>query len=238
MKEGGTGVPPVVLVHPQDASATLRKRRGAYLPHWTLDGAWYAVTFRLWDSLPQHIVEFWLAERKNIVKTAEQMNRPLSKHEEQRLAHLYSEKVERYLDAGYGSCYMKDGRVAGIVANALLHFEGQRYDLAAWCVMPNHVHAVVQPFAGTKNTGGTPVPPSEVPDILHSWKSFTAKEANKLLRRSGDFWQAEYYDHLIRDEADFRHSIKYVLQNPIKAGLKNWRWVGVGKRWHGHPARG
>ena len=126
--ESGTGVPPVSVDqdHAQDERATLKKRRGAYLPHWTLDDAWYAVTFRLWDSLPQHVVEAWLFERKNIVKTAEQMKRPLSKHEEQRLAHLYSEKVERYLDAGYGFCYMNDGRIARIVASALLHFEGQR----------------------------------------------------------------------------------------------------------------
>jgi REP element-mobilizing transposase RayT len=238
--KSGAGTPPVSVNedYAQDNPATLKKRRGAYLPHWTLDGAWYAVTLRLWDSLPQQVVEFWLFERKNIVKTAEQMKRPLSKHEEQRLAYLYSEKVERYLDAGYGSCYMKDDRIAGIVAGALLHFEGKRYNLAAWCVMPNHVHAVVQPFAGMATTEGMPVPRSELPDILHSWKSFTAKEANKLLRRSGEFWQAEYYDHLIRDAADFRHSVRYVLENPIKAGLKNWKWVGVGKLWHGHPARG
>jgi hypothetical protein len=64
--------------HAQDARATIRKRHGAYLPHWTRDDAWYAVTFRLWDSLPQHVIESWLFERKNIVKTAEQMKRPLS----------------------------------------------------------------------------------------------------------------------------------------------------------------
>lgn len=115
--ESGTGVRP---------APELKKRRGAYLPHWTRDNAWYAVTFRLWDSLPQHVIESWLFERKNIVKTAEQMNRPLSKHEERRLAHLYSEKVERYLDAGYGTCYMNDDRVAVVVANALLHFDGSR----------------------------------------------------------------------------------------------------------------
>jgi len=157
------------------------------------------------------------------------MKRPLSKHEEDRLAYLYSEKVERYLDAGYGSCYMKDDRIAEKVATALMHFEGQRYNLAAWCVMPNHVHVVVQLFAGI--TGGTPgpraMPHGALPDILHSWKSFTAKEANKLLARSGDFWQAEYYDQLIRNEADFRRAVKYVLDNPIKAGLKNWKWVAV-----------
>ena len=202
----------------------INKRHGAYLPHWTRDGAWYAVTFRLWDSLPQRVIESWLFERKNIVKTAEQMKRPLSDHEERKLAHLYSEKVERYLDAGHGSCYMNDGRVSALVAKALHHFDGLRYSLAAWCVMPNHVHVVVQPFAGATATA---VPHSEFPDILHSWKSFTAKEANKLLRRSGEFWQAEYYDHLIRGEADFRHAVKYVLENPLKAGLKNWKWVGT-----------
>lgn len=209
------------------AQAAVEKRHGAYLPHWTRDGAWYALTFRLWDSLPQHVIESWLFERKNIVKTAEQMNRPLSEHEELRLAHLYSEKIERYLDAGYGSCYMNDNRVAEVVANALFHFDGLRYLLAAWCVMPNHVHVVVQPFAGKTTTGGTPVPHADLPDILHSWKSFSSKEANKLLRRSGDFWQAEYYDHLIRDETDFRHAVRYVLDNPVKAGLKNWKWVGL-----------
>jgi len=218
--ESGTGVSPV---------SDIKKRHGAYLPHWTRDAAWYSVTFRLWDSLPQQVIDSWLFERKNIVKTAEQMKRPLSKHEEERLAHLYSEKVERYLDAGFGSCYMKDGRIAREVSNALLHFEGQRYNLAAWCVMPNHVHAVVQPFAGVTNTGGTPVPQCELPGILHSWKSFTAKEANRLLGRSGDFWQAEYYDHLIRDETDFAHAVRYVLNNPTKAGLKNWKWVGVAR---------
>lgn len=207
-KESATGVPPVTEI---------KKRRGAYLPHWTREDGWYSVTFRLWDSLPQHVIETWLLERKNIVKTAEQMKRPLSEHEERRLAHLYSEKVERYLDNGYGSCFMKDERVANQVRDVLLHFDGVRYSLAAWCVMPNHVHVVVQPFG--KTTGGTPVPLSELPDILHSWKSFSAKKANKLLRRSGEFWQAEYYDHLIRSEADFRHAVRYLLEIPLKPDL-------------------
>ena len=210
----------------------IKRRHGAYLPHWTRDRAWYAVTFRLWDSLPKHIIESWLFERKNILKTAEQMKRALTDSEERRLAHLYSEKVERYLDAGHGSCFMKDQRVAALVANALHHFDGERYSLAAWCVMPNHVHVVIQPFAGM-TTAGTAVPHSELSEILHSWKSFTSKEANKLLRRSGVFWQAEYYDHLIRNEGDFRHAVRYVLDNPIKAGLKNWKWVELtecGKR--------
>ena len=122
---------------------------------------------------------------------------------------------------------MNDDRVAVVVSNALLHFDELRYSLAAWCVMPNHVHVVVKPFSGVTTTAGTAVPLAELPEILHSWKSFTAKEANKLLRRSGEFWQTEYYDHLIRNESDFRHAVRYVLNNPIKAGLKNWKWVGL-----------
>lgn len=211
----------------------IKKRYGAYLPHWTRDSAWYAVTFRLWDSLPKHIIESWLFERKNIVKTAEQMKRALTDSEERRLAHLYSDKVESYLDAGHGTCFMKNDRVAELVMTALQHFDERRYALAAWCVMPNHVHVVIQPFAGKTTTAGTAVPHSELSEILHSWKSFTSKEANKLLRRSGDFWQAEYHDHLIRNEADFRYAVRYVLDNPIKAGLRNWKWVGLtdcGKR--------
>jgi len=216
-----TGIPPVTEIH---------KRPGAYLPHWTRDGGWYAVTFRLWDSLPQQVVDSWLFERKNIIKTAEQVKGPLSDHEERRLAHLYSEKVERYLNAGYGSCFMKDPRVATLIQSALFHFSEVRYSLAAWCVMPNHVHVVVQPFGRREITAGTAVPHAELSDILHSWKSFTSKEANKLLERSGEFWQAEYYDHLIRNEADFRRAVRYVLKNPINARLKDWRWVGVTER--------
>lgn len=83
--------------------------------------------------------------------------------------------------------------------------------------MPNHVHAIVQPLAG-----------NELHDILHSWKSFSSKGINRLLGRSGPFWQPEYYDHLIRNERDFLRQVDYVLTNPQRAGLTNWKWVGSG----------
>ena len=227
MPRRGTGVPPVVnqlhsegctLPQTHSTESVISKRRGAYLPHWTADNAWYAVTVRLWDSLPQNVLNSLVLERTNIIRTANQMNRPLSKYETERLDYLYSEKVESYLDAGYGSCFMNDNRVARIVATAFSFFDLERYQIAAWCVMPNHAHVVFQPFQ-----------PFELSDILHSWKSFSAKEANKILKRSGDFWQSEYYDHLIRDQEDYAHSVNYGLGNPLKAGLKNWQWVGRGK---------
>ncbi|MEW6380496.1 MAG: transposase [bacterium] len=228
----GTGVPPVKhaatvipsVIHGQDAHATLICRQGAYLPHWTQEGATYAVTFRLFDSLPATVLKEWLFERENIVKTAAQSGRTLSDSERHRLASLHSQKIEAWLDRGQGCCCLRDERVAAIVENALRHFDGQRYYLIAWCIMPNHVHVVLTPTQG-----------HDLPAILHSWKSYTSKEINRLLGRSGELWQSEYYDHLIRDEKDFYKQVEYVLQNPDGAGLSNWRWVGTGNCFTGVP---
>jgi REP element-mobilizing transposase RayT len=90
--------------------------------------------------------------------------------------------------------------------------------------MPNHVHVVFT----VKSTGGEL--DSDLIPILHSWKSFTAHKANKLLKRHGEFWQSEYYDHLIRSEDEFSHYVNYTIQNPVKAGLchawREWPWTG------------
>lgn len=81
--------------------------------------------------------------------------------------------------------------------------------------MPNHMYVVVQPSGGHDLSG-----------ILHSWKSFTAKEANRLLERTGEFWQKESYDRIVRAAGDLENTVRYVRENPRKAGLHNWRWVG------------
>ena len=193
-------------------------RHGAYLPHWSREDAIYAVTFRLADSLPESVVKAWRFEREDLVRTACQLECPLTAAEEARLDTLFSEMVEKYLDAGEGACWMGSETVAGIVAGALQQFDGERYGLFAWCVMPNHVHAVVQPF-----------PACPLPNIVHSWKSFTSHEANHALGTTGQFWQPEPYDHLIRDQEDLDRQIEYVLSNPLRAGLKNWKWVGRGR---------
>lgn len=199
--------------HCEDA---IHVRKGAYLPHWTKPCSLYSVTFRLADSLPQSVIKSWLAQRRDIIQTAKQMGRLLTEHEEKRLQYLFSDRLDRYLDAGYGSCWMKQHEIAKIVSGALKHFDGERYQLVAWCVMPNHVHTVVQPFPGY-----------ELSDILHTSKSYTGNKANKALRRRGPFWQHESYDHLIRDDKDLSHAIEYVLDNPVNAGLRNWVWTGL-----------
>lgn len=208
----GTGVPPV---RKTDTASELLIRQGAYLPHWTRDGAVYAITFRLADSLPRNVLDSWRTERDGIVVNARQQGRPLKWEEVSRLEELHSEKVEKYLDAGHGACWLRDARIAPLVQGALKHFDNERYRLLAWSVMPNHVHAVIQASPGQK-----------LPAILHSWKSHTAHAANKILDRTGEFWQAEYYDHLIRDEEELLHAVKCTWENPQAAGLSDWMWRG------------
>jgi hypothetical protein len=271
----GSGVPPAG--HPVDVSVSaenaelhltcgrdahttptlpIQKRHSRYLPHWTREGATYAVTFRLGDSLPSPVLETIRREREDIVATARQTGRELSEDEQRRLGRLYSQKMEKYLDQGAGACWMARPEIAAVVAEALLFFAEEggaggtpappseasakpesvpspsdqfishpsrpmvvpRYRLHAWCVMPNHVHVVVEPLQGYT-----------LPEILHSWKSFTAKQANRLLGRKGIFWQDEYYDHLVRSEGDYDRVVSYTESNPNNAGLRDWAWVSTRK---------
>src|SRR3990172_875898 len=192
----------------------LRIRSRGRLPHWETEQGIYFVTFRLYDSLPAEAVRAIEFERQGIVQTAKQMGRDLSTSERIRLARLFTEKIERLLNAGIGSSCLKSPQVAQLVVSALEHFDGTRYRLFAWCVMPNHVHLVFQTLPG-----------EELATILRSIKTYTARRANALLRRRGPFWQREYYDHLIRDDREFVRIVAYVADNPAKAGLKNWPWV-------------
>ena len=206
------GVPPMRAT-PEDQPLHIRK--GAHLPHWTKLGSIYAVNFRLADSLPQEVLSSWRAERDSIIQNARSQNRPLSEEENDRLTKLFSERVEKFLDAGRGACWLNNPQVASVVREALQYFDGQRYELLAWSIMPNHVHAVIcslENFALEK--------------ILHSWKSFTAKKANQILGRQGEFWQAESYEHLIRNEGELIHCCEYAWENPDAAGLEGWNWRG------------
>lgn len=150
-------------------------RHGANLPHWTREGATYSVTFRLGDSLPRAAIQRLLSlqrtsERKSEVGAALTLEELVRRSREKHDAYM------SLLDEGHGECLLARPEVADVVAGALKHFDGSRYRLHAWCVMPNHVHVVFQPLDG-----------HTLPEILHSWKSFTAKQTNRLLGRTGAF---------------------------------------------------
>jgi REP element-mobilizing transposase RayT len=130
--------------------------------------------------------------------------------------------LEKYLDsAAVGPTWLSDSRVADLVSAALHHRDGKVYRLDAFSIMPNHVHCVFRPLIRDRA-------PYSLSSIMHSWKRNTAQQANQLLKRSGGFWAHENFDHYIRDRAELDKIVKYVLQDPVKAGLADnwddWRW--------------
>jgi REP element-mobilizing transposase RayT len=194
----------------------IHRRHGAHLPHWTRQGEIYFVTFRLWDSLPQSVLREYHEElREEINRREAFVGRVLNQEETSAVRRKLLGRVERFLDAGQGSCVLSNPVAAEIVQRALGFFQGQRYLLHAWSVMPNHVHAVLTPCEGYG-----------LSTILHSWKSYTSHRINAALHRQGHLWQQEYFDHLIRGPNGFDRFVRYTLENPTKAGLQDWPWVG------------
>ncbi len=185
-----------------------------YLPHFDAAGVYQAITYRLADSLPQEVVERIEREIGDL---------PPDEHAEER-----RQRCEVWLDRGLGACHLGDQRIAGIVLDAWLHFAGQRYDLCAWVVMPNHVHALIRERPGFP-----------LARVIDSWKTWTARRANLALGRSGTFWQADYWDRFIRDERHYLAAVAYIHDNPAKAGLAGsaaeWGWSSA--REHGRAAR-
>jgi REP element-mobilizing transposase RayT len=174
-----------------------------YLPHWDHPGMIQSINFRLADSLPSAV----------IAKLKAELSLVPSKTREVELRR----QLEQYLDAGHGECWLRQSSVALTVQNALLHFDEDRYRLLCWCIMPNHVHVLIETRAQFPLAG-----------LLHSWKSFTGHEANKFLRREGEFWQREYFDRYVRNAEHYESVIAYIEENPVKAGLSkiktDWPW--------------
>jgi REP element-mobilizing transposase RayT len=199
---------------------TLKKHKGSNLPHWNCEKAIYHVRFRLADSIPDKKRQQWLEERKLILNSPSFRNKELNREERDRLKFLFSEKIEKYLEAGYGESHLRRSESARIVREALEHFNEIRYYLHAWSIMPNHVHVIVEPVRGY-----------DIKRIVQTWKSFTARRINQLLRRTGQLWEKESYDHIIRSEKEYWFQIDYVWNNPEKAGLTNflrWKVAGTG----------
>jgi REP element-mobilizing transposase RayT len=213
-KTGGTPVPLPFTGFDKSRPAAIKSR---HLPHWQQEGVTYFVTFRLADSLPKEVYEQWRHERETALRTVEQassLSQPLAEAQAEGLAEEFREKLEAHLDEGRGECWLQNPAVAGIVEKALRHFDGERYLLGIYVIMPNHVHLFVRPVMG-----------HTLSEILHSWKSFTAKEANHVLGRTGGFWQDESFDHIIRDEQSLERFGRYIRENPIKAGLREGLYI-------------
>lgn len=169
------------------------------------------ISYRLYDSVPQKVIEAWKEELK--VTEMTMSNDPR--------VEILRKRIDKYEDAGYGQCFLQDPRIASMIQENLFHFNGVRYNVLNWCIMPNHVHVLIEVKEGwTLST------------IMHGWRSYTAHQANKILGRTGDFWMDEYFDRYIRDEKHLETVVNYIDNNPVKAGLVDeahkWPWCRLG----------
>ena len=170
-----------------------------YLPHRDEPGLTQFVTFHLADSFPVALSTEWAG----LLKIEDVRER--------------RKLLQAYLDRGRGECHLRRPEFARLVEDALRHFQGQRYELRAWVVMPNHVHALFK------------LDVVSMSDIVKSWKRHTAREANRVMGRTGNsFWQEDYWDTWMRDEEHEITTRRYIENNPVKAFMvrdaKEWPW--------------
>lgn len=172
-----------------------------YLPHLDAPCEIQAITFRLGDSVPKKVIESWKKELEQS---------PLAERE-------VRTRLAKYEDAGHGCCLLAEPENASIVQESLLHGDSEHYRLLEWCIMPNHVHVLVETFPG--RTLGS---------IVKAWKTFTARAINKRRGKSGTLWALDYHDRYIRDQEHLDSAKSYIRNNPVHAKLcshsDEWPW--------------
>ncbi len=176
------------------------------LPHWQQTGAAYFVTFHLADSVPKTLRDDWEAEREIWRRLHPE---PWTAAVEREYHERFSGAMERWLDAGHGSCVLRRPECRAIVAGALRYFDGDRCAQLAWVAMPNHVHALFVLHGEWT-----------LEKLLQSWKRHSARGINTLIGATGEsLWQKDYFDRLIRDRKHFENCVRYIRRNPAKARL-------------------
>jgi hypothetical protein len=119
-------------------STRVHTRSRGYLPHWEIDNAIYFITYRLADSLPRHVVEQLRDEYAAMIRMITGGVREPKFIERENIRARFGLRLDEYLDQGRGACYLKLPAIASNVVETWRHFDRSRYELLAWCVMPNH----------------------------------------------------------------------------------------------------
>lgn len=192
------------------------------LPHWDQTHSTYFITWRTADSIPRDVWLRWREDRDRLLlahdinPSARDWRIDVEMLDESARDDFrqFARALENQLDDCHGECVLKDPVVARHVVEALHHFDGSRYVLGDYVVMPNHVHLLVGGLAR-----------QAMLKQVESWKRWTAIGINQSLQRSGRFWQDESFDHLVRNEASFEKFRAYIARNPVMAGLKTENFV-------------
>ena len=199
----------------RNAEYSIIERR---LPHWSQAGVICFITWRTDDSIPGSVLEAWRQERRQWLRLhcinpiAGDWRRQLQKLDRSAQSEFYDHFSRHWhdeLDACYGACVMRDPEIAVEIGNSLRHFDGDRYELTDFIVMPNHIHLLAA--FPTEDT---------MLKQCESWKHFTAHNINRRIGSSGRFWQQDGFDHLVRSVEQFEHFRKYIANNGTKVRLK------------------
>jgi len=203
------------------------------LPHWQPPGATFFITFRLAGSLPGHVLAELREERSRLMK------QPFRAEETEEAKKVRVDKrVFALTDAALGrmrsDAWLEDVRVAEMLRDSLAYWDNRYYRLERFVIMPNHVHVLIEPLP----MGNAGLEPEyyPIPTIMASLKGYTARKANRLLRRTGAFWQDENYDHWVRSDTENARIRDYIDANPVEAGLctypHEWRWSSAHEELH------
>lgn len=194
-----------------------------HLPHLQPPGGTFFITYRLKDSVPKHIINELKKTTEQELATIKQIcsSQALLPGEVRRLQKRYFVLYDQILDTSLNEPYwLKLPEVAQVVFDSLLYIGKAEANVWAFTIMSNHVHVLL-----THNSKQRPLF-----RLLQSHKGFTARQCNKVLGRTGaTFWQDESYDHLVRKDGEFERIVRYILQNPVKAGMakiwSDWPWT-------------
>lgn len=192
------------------------------LPHIQPAGGEFFCTFRLVNSLPKEALEQYWSKRKEIQKALKE-----NSVRQEKLRKLRFVTFDNLLsNSDSGNFWLRKKEIAQTVADKLFEYDSEKYQLLCYCIMPNHVHLLIKLNKRDKSRSTKIKYP--LTKILKLIKGGTAFECNKILDRNGQFWQHESYDHLVRNDKERDNIIRYILQNPVKAGLvkywKDWEW--------------
>jgi type I restriction enzyme R subunit len=191
--------------------------REHFRPHWSQPGAVVFITFRTRDSIPRAVLQRWEREKQEwlmvrghgAAKHWSVVIPTLGEKDRADFQKRFNRCREDFLDTCQGRCLLRRPELARIVADALLHFDGDRYRMGDFVVMPTHVHLLAA-FAAAE----------AMSEQCDSWLHYTARQINRATGEKGKFWQQEPFDHLVRSVEQYERLRQYIADNPRKARLK------------------
>ena len=183
-------------------------------PHWSQAGVIVFITARLHDSIPTEVFSRWEREKQDWIERhggqgywADALTKLLESLQAEFQQH-FSRCRDDLLDDCLGQCVLRDPANAAIVADSLLHFDGDRYRMGDFVIMPNHFHLLAA-FPDEASMQAQ----------CDSWLHFTATQINRRTGSKGKLWQQEPFDHLIRSSEQYDYLRDYIANNPKKARL-------------------